>query len=41
MGKVKSSLVPAIATIIILRAVIPKPPNAVPMVNLDTHDSER
>ena len=41
MGAYKSSLVPAIATIIILRDVIPSPPKAVPIVNLDTTDSDK
>ena len=41
IGNFNESSVPAIATMIILMVVIPNPPKAVPIVNLDTTDYER
>lgn len=41
IGNVSESSVPAIATIIILKTVIPSPPNAVPIVNFETTDSDK
>ncbi len=41
IGKINESSVPAIATIIILNAVITNPLKAVPIVNFDTTDSDK